>query len=448
MSWGIRIRLGLMMFLQYFVWGGWAVVIYPYLTKTLGFSDAQAGWVFSVLWLACIVSPFIGGQLADRYIPTQWFLAASHLLGGVMLLMAAQQRTFTGMITFMTLFSLLYAPTLALTNSLAFHHLKGASDREFGAIRVWGTIGWIAAGFALTAWRSIQPSAAQQGDMLLMSGIAGVVLGVFCLALPHTPPKGEAGNPLAFVEAFGLLKQPSFLIFMIISFVVTTELQFYYLPTSDFLIDVGKTHQIWPGFTVTQENVSSIMTIAQIAEIVAMAVVLPLLLPRIGIRKALAIGVIAWPLRYVVFAMGEPLGLVVASLALHGIGYTFFFVVSQIYVDKVAPTDIRASAQAMLTLFTLGIGNFLGTLFTQWILGQYAITDAAGKIIGHKWGTIFLVPCALTIACAIAFLIGFHDKRAEAGAPAEGGESLGEAILESTEGGSMEKAEDLARHRS
>lgn len=414
MGWNLRVKLSLMMFLQYFVWGGWTVVLYPYLTGTLGFSDSQAGWVFSVLWLACIVSPFIGGQLADRYVPTQLFLAVSHIIGGVMLILAAQQREFTGMILFMSLYSLLYAPTLALTNSLSFHHLKGAADREFGAIRVWGTLGWIAAGYALTIWRSGSPTAAQSGDMLIMSGVAALLLGVFCFFLPHTPPKGEAENPLAFVEAFSLLKQPSFLIFIIISFIVTTELQFYYLPTSQFLMELGRVQTIFGNFTVTQENVSSIMTVAQIAEIIAMAIVLPMVLPRIGIRKALAIGVIAWPLRYVIFAMGGPLWLVVLSLSLHGIGYTFFFVVSQIYVDKVAPNDIRASAQAMLTLFTLGIGNFLGTLFTQWILGRYAIPDAAPTQFSHYWTPIFLVPCALTALCAVAFLLGFRDKRAEA----------------------------------
>ncbi|MBI3910209.1 MAG: MFS transporter [Armatimonadetes bacterium] len=418
MNWDLRIRLSLMMFLQYFIWGGWAVTIYPYLTKALGFSDDQAGWVFSVFSLACIVSPFVGGQIADRYVPTQWFLAACHLLGGAAMFMAAQQRSFPGVLAFMVVYSLLYAPTLALTNSLAFHHLNGA-DREFGSIRVCGTVGWIAAGYVLTVWRTALPSVAEHGDMLLMSGVGSVALGLFCLALPHTPPRGEAENPLAFVEAVGLLKHPSFLIFMLISFVVTTELQFYYMPTADFLVDLGKTQEIFPRFTVTQENVAGIMTIAQIAEIVAMAALLPFLLPRIGIRRALAIGVIAWPLRYIVFALGQPLWLVVASLALHGIGYTFFFVVSQIYVNRVAPVDIRASAQALLTLVTLGIGNFLGTMFTKWILGQYAILDAAGKIAGHHWTPIFLIPCALTVICAIAFLLGFRDKRAEAPVPAE-----------------------------
>jgi nucleoside transporter len=433
MNWNLRIRLGMMMFLQYFVWGGWAVTLYPYLTKTLGFTDPQAGTVFSMLWLACIVSPFIGGQLADRYVPTQWFLAGSHLVGGVLLLGASQQHAFGPMLGFMALYSLFYAPTLALTNSLAFHQLKGASDKEFGAIRVWGTIGWIVAGWVLSAWRTAQPDMASHGDMLIMCGIGSLALGAYCLALPHTPPKGEAENPLAFVEAFSLLKQPSFLIFMVISFVVTTELQFYYLPTADFLVDLGKQHVIWAGFTVTGENVAAVMSVAQIAEIVAMAIILPRLLPQIGIRKALAIGVLAWPLRYIVFAMGQPLWLVVLSLALHGIGYTFFFVVSQIYVDKVAPSDIRASAQAMLTLFTLGIGNYLGTIFTQQILEWQAVKDASGHIMGHHWGTVFLVPCALTFACAIAFLAGFRDPRAEAGTG-----PIGEAELETVEGGPAE----------
>jgi predicted MFS family arabinose efflux permease len=194
-----------------------------------------------------------------------------------------------------------------------------------------------------------------------------------------------------------LLKNKQFAIFLIISFVVTTELQFYYLPTSQFLQDIG----------VAAANIPFWMTIAQIAELFFMAVVFTYSLPRLGIRKALAIGVIVWPLRYLVFAVQQPVWLVIASLSLHGIGYTFFFVVSPIYVDKVAPVDIRASAQSLLTLITLGIGNFLGRKFTGFILDYFKTGEA------HEWTKILLVPCRLTVLCAIAFLLFFKEDQTE-----------------------------------
>ena len=497
MSWSLRIRLSAMMFLQYAIWGAWAPVLWPQL-KAMGFSDPQAGWVFGALWLACIVAPFIGGQIVDRWFPTQWFLAVVHLAGGVLLILNAREKEFGPFMTLMSIYTLLYAPTLALTNSLAFHHVKDA-EKEFGFIRVFGTLGWIAAGWLLTFWRSdgvqtVMPRSADAGllrplgFLLLTSGVlylilsgllnrgaekrqgylaqAGVIalvgglcsvglllalgslesftksftdwtaqlrelkrcdslylaggmsllMGVACLFLPHTPPKKEAENPWAFMEAIQLLKNKNFAIFMAIAFIVTTELQFYYLPTAEFLENaVG----------IAQANVPAVMTTAQIAEIVAMAVLLPLLLPVIGMRKALAIGVIAWPLRYVVFALYQsvPYQVVVASLTLHGIGYTFFFVVSQIYVNKVAPADIRASAQALLTLITLGIGSFLGTQFTAWIMAllsktQIVVAEAGGaakEVLVRDWTWIFLVPCFLTGACAIAFLIWFKEPKDEGG---------------------------------
>ncbi|MEW6355033.1 MAG: MFS transporter [Planctomycetota bacterium] len=410
MSLSLRIRLSAMMFLQYAIWGAWAPVLAAHL-KGLGFTGCQIGWVYGVLWLSCIVAPFVGGQIADRWFPTQWFLAVVHLAGGFFLLYAAKQTGFRGMVTIMALYSLLYAPTLALTNSLAFHHLKDA-EKQFGIIRVFGTIGWIVAGFALTFWRTQATKdggAAVSGDTLLLAGWCSIAMGIFCCFLPHTPPKKQAENPWAFMEALQLLKDKNFAVFMGIAFVVTTELQFYYIPTAEFLEK---------GVGILQKNVPAVMTTAQIAEIIAMALFLPLLLPRIGMRKALAIGVIAWPLRYVVFALYKnvPYEVVVGSLTLHGIGYTFFFVVSQIYVNKVAPPDIRASAQALLTLITLGVGSFIGTQFTGVILDVFSTPE------GRHWPTIFLIPCALTVACAVAFLIWFREPQSEApseNAPAE-----------------------------
>ncbi|MGQ9454226.1 MAG: MFS transporter [Armatimonadota bacterium] len=407
MTWSVRIRLSIMMFLQYAIWGAWAPVLWPYLVNPrpngLGMSNPQAAFIFGLLWLACILAPFTGGQIADRWVPTQWFLGVVHLLGGLFLLLASRAQDFPGMALMMAVYSLLYAPTLALTNSLGFHHIR--DEKLFGTIRVFGTIGWIVAGWILTLWRNLGAPAGVS-DCLMLAGFLSLLMGLFCFSLPNTPPaREEAADPLAFREAFVLLKNRNFLVFMLIAFVVTTELQFYYLPTADFLNK---------ALGIAQKNVPLTMTTAQIAEIITMAFLLKAALRRWGIRKSLAVGVIAWPLRYVVFALG-PIGpveimrpLVVASLALHGLGYTFFFVVSQIYVDMVAPKDIRASAQSLLTLITLGIGNWLGTQFTGWIM---SIFNPAEHV--RAWTHVFLVPCALTVLCAIAFLIFFKDPEKE-----------------------------------
>ncbi len=406
MSLSIRIRLSAMMFLQYAIWGAWAPVLWPYLVNPkpngLGMTNQEAAFVFGLLWLACILAPFTGGQIADRWVPTQRFLGTAHLAGGVFLLLAAKASGFSSMAILMAVYSLLYAPTLALTNSLGFHHIK--DEKLFGQVRVFGTIGWIIAGWILTLWREIG-TPINTADSLMLAGAFSFIMGIFCFFLPHTPPEKESPDPLAFRKAFVMLKDRNFLVFMLIAFVVTTELQFYYLPTADFLNK---------ALNIPQTKVPMTMTVAQIAEILTMAFLLPVALRNWGVRKALAVGVIAWPLRYVVFALG-PIGplsvmkpLVVASLALHGLGYTFFFVVSQIYVDSVAPRDIRASAQSLLTLMTLGIGNWLGTQFTGWIMNLF---NPAANV--RAWTNVFLVPCALTVMCALAFLLFFKDTKAE-----------------------------------
>ncbi|MGD8238077.1 MAG: MFS transporter [Armatimonadota bacterium] len=423
---GVRWRLSAMMFLQYAIWGAWAPVLWAYLVGPtdpavaleqgvavgLGFSQTAAGTIFGLLWLACILAPFTGGQIADRWVPTQWFLAAVHIAGGAILLVLSRETGFAAFTGGMALYSLLYAPTLALTNSLAFHHLK--SEKEFGSIRVWGTIGWIVAGWGLTGWRGgyllVNPPL-EVCDSLMLGGIFALIMGAFCFTLPHTPPAREAADPLAFRKAFVMLKDRNFLTFMLIAFVVTTELQFYYGPTPQFLEGAMKIDNKW---------IPLVMTVAQIAEIIAMAVLLPIGLRVWGIRKCLAVGVIAWPIRYIFFSLG-PIGplaimrpLVIASMTLHGLGYTFFFVVSQIFVDMVSPRDIRASAQSLLTLVTLGVGNWLGTQFTGYIVGKFLGGDSP-----YAWTYIYLVPCALTVACAIAFLLLFKDPEAEGEAQAE-----------------------------
>ena len=384
------ILLGGMMFLEFAIWGAWAPILASHLVGPLKLSGKQTGWIYATLWLGCIVSPFIGGQIADRWMATEWFLAVVHLAGGVALLLASVQKRFWGLFGLMGLYALLYAPTLALVNSLMLKHLTDP-DNQAGGIRVWGTLGWIAAGLLVALWRRSGKFPVRGSDALTLAGILSLVMGVYCFFLPHTPPPAKPADPWAFLNAMAMLKEPNFLIFLLISFIVTTELQFYYVPTAPFLEDIGVKHR----------NVSAVMAIAQVAEIVAMIWLLHLSLTHLDYRWTLVIGVLAWPLRYVVFAVMKPLWLVISSLSFHGLGYTFFFFAGQMYVAKVAPADTTASAQALIMVVTLGFGNFIGTQFTG------VIMDYFKKDGRFQWRPIFLVPCAITVLCALAFLLFF-----------------------------------------
>jgi MFS family permease len=228
-------------------------------------------------------------------------------------------------------------------------------------------------------------------------------MGIQSFTLPHTPPQKEGVKPWAFLESMKMLKLRDFSIFVGITFVVATELEFYYILTAPFLES--------EGIGVSPNNTPLVMTIAQLAEIFVMAFMLSWALKKYGMRKTLAIGVIAWPLRYVIFAIGSPAWLVIASLALHGFCYVFFFVAAFIFVDQVAPADIRASAQSLIAIVALGFGRFLGSLFAGWVKDLF--TSPAGT----NWTNVFLVPCALTVLCAIAFLLFFREER-----PAAAGE--------------------------
>jgi nucleoside transporter len=395
------------MLLEYAIWGAWAPVLGGYLSNPvdkggLGFSNDQLGWIYSMLPLASIIAPFIAGHLADRVFSTERFLGMLQLLGGAAMFVMARQTQYQPMLWWMLGASLLYAPTLALTNSLAFSHMRD-SEREFGGIRVFGTLGWILSGLLLTLARNKFPEIipAHQSDCLLLAGAMSIVLGILSFGLPHTPPKKEGVNPLAFVEALKLLKNRNFLVFVLISFVVATELQFYYILTSPFLEkSMGIAHGSVPGW----------MTLAQIAEIVVMAVLLPWLLPRMGLRKTMVVGIIAWPIRYIVFALAAGVPslqwLVLASLTLHGFCYVFFFTVGFIYVDTVAHEDIRASAQSLIALVVLGVGSYVGSIFTGKIGEMF--TNKVTNIT--DWRAVFLVPCALTIVCALVFPFAFREN--------------------------------------
>lgn len=429
----LRALLAGMMFGQYAVWGAWM----PILAATLinrRLDPVSVGSVYAGMWLGCAVSPFLGGQLVDRRVPAQIFLAVTHLGAALVAAFLAFQSSATVMIYGMFAWSLLFAPGLGITNSLALHHLSRATpdeasrEREFSRIRTAGTLGWIAASLLLTAYlASSGASASTSGPIpeLLLASFLGVGMAVFSLFLPHTPPSAQAAgvekaDPLAFRRALELFRRvPGFGVFMAISFVAATEFQFFYVLSGPFLEDLSIPHAYIPA----------VKSLSQIAEIVALGVLLPMWLPSKGMKWCLLVGSFAWPLRYVIFAAAKPVELVVMSLALHGLGYAFVLVVQQIYVDRVAPPDIRASAQSLLTFVTLGLGNWLGSLVCGRVQAFYTTTGAGGESVTN-WPPVFLIPAVTTLACALAYWLTFRDEQAKA--PVEG---LGQAEVRTLENG-------------
>lgn len=398
----VKLRLSVMMFLQYAIWGSWAPVLSAYLQNDLGFSGIQVGMIYSLLPLATIISPFIAGQVADRYFASEKLIAILQLAGGAVLLFVASITDFSMMVWVMLFYSLLYAPTLALTNSIAMINMEN-TEKDFGVIRVWGTIGWIVAGLSLAFWRSIaadQQMMVMQGDTLILAGVFSLVMGALAFGLPHTPPQKEGASPWAFLEALKMLKSTNMAIFFVISFIVATELQFYYVLTAPFLTS--------DQIGISGTKISGVMVIAQLAEIVVMAFLLPKYLPKYGIRKVMMMGILAWPIRYAIFAIGGPTWLVVASLTLHGFCYVFFFTAAFIYIDEVAPEGIRHSAQSLITLVLLGFGNYFGSIFSGWVQSHYTTIET-----GTNWTGVFLIPFYLTMASAVAFVIFFKEESRE-----------------------------------
>lgn len=402
-------KLSLMMFLQYAIWGAWAVALAGYLEKHLHFVGLGLALIYAAFPLANLVSPFTGGQVADRVLPTQIAVAICQLLGGAVLLVMSLQTSVWPMFVLMLLYCLLFAPTLALTNSLAFRHL-GDPQRDFGPIRVWGTIGWIVANLILTFVRvHFHTEGGKYIDAFVIAGMVSLAMGVFSFFLPHTPPATEGQDPLAFREALVLLRDRNYLTFFIIAFVVATELQLYYILTNPYLQKIG------PVVNITSETAPAWQTIAQIAEIFTMALLLPYVLPRWGVRKSMLLGIMAWPIRYVIFALAWPthvalpwmVWVVIVSLTLHGFCYVFFFTIAFIYTDMVAPKDIRASSQSLINIAILGVGSLLGTFFAGWLRDVF--TTGTGDAAVTNYTAVFGVPAVVTFLCGIAFWFLFRE---------------------------------------
>jgi len=390
---GVRLRLSVMMFLQYFVWGAWFVTMGTYLGATLKFSGTEVATAYGATAIAAIVSPFFVGMVADRFFATEKILGILHVVGAALLYLASRAVTFPRFYPLVILYALAYMPTLALTNSISFDNIPDAA-RDFPKIRVLGTIGWIVAGI-LIGTMGVEATALP----LRIAAGGSLLLGLFCFVLPHTPPhaagKAFSARDVLGLDALSLMKDRSFSAFIIGSFLLCIPLQFYYAFTNLFLNETGMT------------AAATKMTIGQGSELFFM-LLLPWFLVRFGVKKILLVGMGAWALRYALFAHGNTGSLawmLYIGLALHGICYDFFFVTGQIYVDQQASVKIRAAAQGFLAVVTQGFGLLLGS----WLSGK--VVDAYATPGGHDWTGIWHVPAIFALVILIAFAVLFRPVR-------------------------------------
>lgn len=398
----VKMRLSCMMFLQFFIWGGWFVTLGTFLGQNLQATGSQIGMAFSTQSWGAIIAPFFIGLIADRYFNAERVLGILHLCGALLMFLMYQSVDFGSFYPLVLGYMLVYMPTLALVNAVSFRQLK-SPELEFGQIRVWGTLGWIVAGlvisyvFSWDAQSAIAAGALQ--NTFLMCAIVSLALGVYSFTLPATPPAAqEAGQNLAEIlglDALKLLKDRNFALFFLSSVLICIPLAFYYQNANPFLTDVGV------------ENATGKMTLGQVSEVLFM-LLLPLFLKRFGIKLTLLLGMAAWVLRYVFFAFGDAdngIGLLILGIALHGICYDFFFVSGQIYTNSKAGAAIQNAAQGLITLATYGVGMLIG--FS--VAGK--ITEAYTNDAGIVWQQIWLFPAGFAAAVLIIFALTFKSEQ-------------------------------------
>ncbi len=442
MSKGTRINLCIMMFLEFFIWGAWSVPMGVYL-GAIGFKASAIASAYSTVALAAIVSPFFVGMIADRFFAAERVLGVMHILGGIVLF-AVSRIVEPGMFFWvLLLYTLTYTPTLALVNAVAFNQLDNV-EKQFPAIRVFGTLGWIVAGLLIgflevnaggARWNFVEPflipvnfaitiaggegdwvSASAKSIPMVIAGVAAIILGVYSFFLPHTPPKAKGKKAsvreILGLDALGLLKERSFAIFAISSFLICIPLSAYYTFANPFLVEMG------------MANATAKMTLGQMSEFFFM-LVMPFFFARLGVKKMLLVGMLAWLGRYFLFAFGGSDSLMLmyyGGILLHGICYDFFFVTGQIYVDNEAPQEVRASAQGFIAMITYGVGMFVGYFLSGKIV-EYFQTPDGQTIEGYTWPRVWIVMSLMAAVVAVAFAFLFKEKSKPEAAPGKVGPS-------------------------
>ena len=402
----IQFQLSLMMFLEFFIWGGWFVTLGTVLGDNLKASGAETAMAFSTQSWGAIIAPFIIGLIADRYFNAERILGFLHLIGAVLMYMMYQSSDFDGFYPLVLGYMIAYMPTLALVNSVSFNQMKDPA-KEFSFVRVFGTIGWIVAGLTISYifhWDA--PGSRAEGmlkNTFLMVAIASAFLGLFSFTLPKTPPKTDRNEKVSISDILGLdalklLYNKNFLIFFIASVLICIPLAFYYQYTNPFLAESGI------------EDPTGLMTIGQASEVLFM-LLLPFFFKRFGFKKTILAGMLAWTVRYLLFAYGnsgELAFMLIMGIALHGICYDFFFVSGQIYTDSKAGEKHKSAAQGLITLATYGVGMLIGFWVAGKIADRFLLPDGS-----KAWESIWIYPAGFALAVLIIFAILFKNEEVE-----------------------------------
>jgi MFS family permease len=392
MEWKLYFALSFVMFMEYAVWAAWMPVLAARLLGPLKMTGKQTGWIYATFPLACIFMPLVSGQLADKYVNTEIILGVAHLLGAVLMFIAVRKTNFKGLFVVMFLYSICYAATLPLANSIMFHHIaKNNLDPGVHSkwIFIWAPVAWAFIGWSLTGWRWIFKTGEQGRDCLYLAAILSVIMGVGCFFLPDTAPAGS--DTAGILQAMEIFKGTNFLIFIAVSMVFFGLMQFYFLGTAPFMQDMG----------IPSKNVPASMGIAQAVQAIATVVLMVFLHEKLGTKWTLIVGATCWFILYLAYIKQKPRWIIIACQPFHGLAYVLFVIVGQIFANNLASDEIRGSMQSLLFAATTGVGLFLGTQFAGFIMDKFRKEEK------FQWSKIFMVPGAIAFVSILVFILFF-----------------------------------------